>query len=539
MKKVKITQEQYNRIFPTNINESTEVKGGINRVNKSFKKEFSGSGVKNLSEDNFDIKAPVAGIPNSKMKMKKEPKSLDENILSPEVHQAVSQLIHNIWLNPSQHGLSPFFKQNGITWGDITTYLTSVGILGIAAGGARKLRNFFKTKFNSNQDIAKEQKKEDVEKIVDKITNDPEAPWNKNTSQSNQPNTTAPVFNANRFKPATKTSDAERASLMPYLDPNNTEMAFKKEDPEYTNRSTSNNPEDLMPYLDPNNTEMAFKNTDETFDIKTDSVGNYPEGTENNPRAPYNQSGPDLEHSKAKQIFKPVGMNKEIILLNGPDGLYVFDYENISREDLPNSAYELNEDDLAQYVNEKFKRISKGVGLEGFNNGAELVKMDEKLREQLAKFYNKDKKFVHLLNRVEEVTGAASSGAFTGSLGGSENSTKIEKKNTPANALISDEEEFLGKKIEEDTPLEETTTAAGGTPQSSSTGQYTQPAIWAKNKKNWKGAAKPEYPNGKIVDKDAKSDNVSLFETIAKKTGKTVEEVKNIIEAKGLKNKSL
>lgn len=500
MKKVKITQEQYDRLFTAKLTETTEVKGGINRVDKTFKKEFAGSGVKNLSEDNFDIKAPVAGISNSRMKMKKEPASLDENIFSPEVHQAVSELIHNIWLNPSQHGLSPFFKQHGVTWGDIASYLTSVGILGTAAGGVHKLVNFFKTKFNSNPQVAKQQKEQDIEKIVNKITKDPEAPWNKIQSEP-------PTYNPNRFKPLTRTSDAEHAAL--------------------------------MPYLDPDNKGMPFKNTDEAFDVKTSSIGNYPAGAENNPDAPYNQPEPRLEKSKAKQIFKPLGMNKEIVLLNGPDGIYVFDYDNLSREELPNTEYQLNDEDVAQYVNDNFKNLSKGVGLQGFHEGADLVKMDEKLREELAKIYNKDQKFVHLLNRVEETTGAASSGAFTGALGGG-NGPKIEKKNTPANSIISDEEEFLGgKKIEEEAPLEETTMAAGGTPQSSSTGQYTQPAIWAKNKKNWKGAAKPQYPNGKIVDKNVKSNDVSIYEAIAKKTGKTLEEVKNIIETKVLKNKPL
>ena len=568
MRKVKITQEQYDRLFTANLTESTEVKGGINRVDKTFKREFAGSDIKNLSEDNFDIKAPVAGIPNSKMKMKKEPASLDENIFSPEVHQAVSQLIHNIWLNPSQHGLDPFFKQHGITWGDITTYLTGVGVLGAAAGGVHKLVNFFKTKFNSNPEIAKEQKKEDIKKIVDKITKDPEAPWNKSQSENPEEaklDTSVPVYNPDRFKPLTRTSDEEKAALMHYLDPNNTGMPFKAEDPAYTNRSKSNDPKDLMPYLNPDNKGMPFKNTDETFDIKTSSIGNYPAGAENNPLAPYNQSGPELEKSKAKQIFKPLGMNKDIILLNGPDSMYVFDYENLDRNELPNPAYELNAEDLTQYVNENFKILSKGVGLGAFNKGVDLVKMDEHLREYLAKIYNKDKEFVHLLNRVEEMTGAASSGAFTGPLGGSSNGPKIDKNNTPANALISDEEEFLGGK-----KIDETTSAAGGTPQSSSSGQYTQPAIWAKDKKNWAANKKTQYPNGEMVEFDpctklnnnksaqngkcsqGAADNVvkthktkgsviskSIYETIAKKTGKTVKEVKNIIETKVLKNKPL
>ena len=173
MKKVKITKEQYNRLFTANLTESTDVKGGINRVDKNFKKAFANSGVENLSEEPFDIKAPLAGVPNSKMKMKKDPEALDESIVSPELHQAVSELIHNIYLNPSQAGLSTFFKQHGITWGDLITYLTSVGIIGAAGGGGYKLLNVFKTKFSHKPEVAQHQKEQDIEKIVDKVAKDP------------------------------------------------------------------------------------------------------------------------------------------------------------------------------------------------------------------------------------------------------------------------------------------------------------------------------------------------------------------------------
>ena len=40
--------------------------------------------------------------------------------------------------------------------------------------------------------------------------------------------------------------------------------------------------------------------------------------------------------------------------------------------------------------------------------------------------------------------------------------------------------------------MEEATTA-------SSSGQYSTPQIWAKNAKNWRGAAKPQWPGGKFV----------------------------------------
>ena len=75
-------------------------------------------------------------------------------------------------------------------------------------------------------------------------------------------------------------------------------------------------------------------------------------------------------------------------------------------------------------------------------------------------------------------------------------------------------------------------TSTAGSPQSSPSGQYTQPAIWAKNKANWRGAAKTQHPDGKMVNVKNSVASEAMYETIAKKTGKSVAEVKKIIETK-------
>jgi hypothetical protein len=227
----------------------------------------------------------------------------------------------------------------------------------------------------------------------------------------------------------------------------------------------------------------------------------------------------------------------------------VFDYSDLDRNDLPNNEYMLDIQDVSDYVNQNIGKLSKGVGVaDYFENQKELVKIDEPLKNELINIYSKDKTFAKELGGIEETTGAASSGAFTGPMTTNQS---------------------LGKPSTEIKSIEETT-AAGGTPQSSSTGQYTQPAIWAKDKKNWKGAAKTQYPNGEMVDIDTctklnnnKSaqngkccqgavDNVvkthktngsviskSIYETIAKKTGRSVTDVMNIIETKIINNKPL
>jgi hypothetical protein len=128
MKKIKITEEQYKKIF-INLSES-EVKGGINRVNKMFKKEFAES-----KEEKLNIKKPIVGIPNSSMKTRKEnpPPSLNEDIISNEVYEGIKEVLTNVYMNPSQKGLtSTFFLKYGITWGDIISYLTSMGVVGLA-----------------------------------------------------------------------------------------------------------------------------------------------------------------------------------------------------------------------------------------------------------------------------------------------------------------------------------------------------------------------------------------------------------------------
>tara|TARA_R110000824_G_scaffold179053_1_gene359068 strand:- start:4969 stop:5577 length:609 start_codon:yes stop_codon:yes gene_type:complete len=91
--------------------------------------------------------------------------------------------------------------------------------------------------------------------------------------------------------------------------------------------------------------------------------------------------------------------------------------------------------------------------------------------------------------------------------------------------------------------MEEATTA-------SSSGQYSTPQIWAKNEKNWRGAAKPQWPGGKFVKVKNKcktfpycnqgdinaldlTENVKIKEAIdkvSKKTGKNKEYVKELVK---------
>jgi len=158
MKKLKITSEQYNRLF-----ESTKIAGGINRVNKTFKQEFSNKDIKNLEEDNFDISNSIPTIPNSRIKMKKELKPLNESAYN-EIYTAVSHFLHNVWNNPSQEGLDPIFRRNGVTWGDFIKFYSGVGLLTLGVGGGIKINNIFNRIFSRNKLKRQKQKEEEFKK---------------------------------------------------------------------------------------------------------------------------------------------------------------------------------------------------------------------------------------------------------------------------------------------------------------------------------------------------------------------------------------
>lgn len=496
MKKVKITQEQYSKII-NNLNESKFVNGGINRVNNSVKKDF-----KTLEEDMSSIVTqPLAGISNTKMTKVKEPKlPIQEDIFSPEFHKAIHDLIQNIWLNPSQEGLDKALVQYGVTWGDIISYLTSVGVVAAMGSGVYKVKNYFKRKFSKNPEEAQQEKQEEIEKITQMIEKDPKAPWSKNRLKGDGTSTQV----------------------------NLTKMA-----------RTDAEPNELTPRM---STEENYYSA---------------EAHPDSPEAQTTKNEPEIQSATGEQPFRGLVMGSEIAILDSPDGKYAFYYDDIPREELPNPSYQLNIDDITDYVNKNINNLQKGEGVKDFEQ-MPLVKIDNALRYELLNLYSKDKSFTDALQKLDETTGASSSGAFTSTMSGPVGNND----NDPAKEINSLVDEANG----EEKPIEETTTAGGGTPQASSSGQYTQPQIWAKNKANWGPAKKTQYKGGQMVSFDSctklnnnksaqsggcsqgakdhvvkltKTKDSAIYEEIAKKTGRTIEEVKKLIESKTNKNKSL
>lgn len=330
---VKITKEQYNRIFASGlINESDEIKGGLNRVNKEFKKEFSGSKIQNIkpvSETDFDIKAPVAGIPNSRMKAAKSAKIDETEEKGDSFDKEVVELIK--YLYRKSDTLSSFWKSHGLSYDAICNTLLSKGLI-----------------------ISKDGRYE-----LSKNLGSPEA--------------------------AIKAVTDQLSTLLP--------------------------------------TQLPAKPVEVAED-------NYPAGAKDDPSAPWNQKDPEMTTpEKAKEIkLTPITYNDELVVLKDPQGqLYAFYHWSLETNDwLPYASvertyvgrdeegepdydydYESAEKDadvIANYVNDNLASLSKGEGLDDWESGVDLVKLDEPLKQDLLRTYDKDKNIVKSLGGLQEAS---------------------------------------------------------------------------------------------------------------------------------------
>ena len=223
--------------------------------------------------------------------------------------------------------------------------------------------------------------------------------------------------------------------------------------------------------------------------------------------------------------YKPLDLvhfNKEIaIFKDDANKLFVFYYFDKDKDDFKDYAainyrysgknsidsepeYDFEEwnidgDVLTRYVNDNLNELSKGKGLGAYEQGKDLCLIDDALKAELIGLYNKDKNLVTVLGGVSESTTAASSGSFSAPLG--TGSSDVIKRDI----------------------VDETT-------DSSSSGQYSQPAIWAKDPNNARFSHTPAIKGGKIV----KVSENFIYNQISKKLNKSVDEVKKIIKEQNI-----
>jgi hypothetical protein len=166
--------------------------------------------------------------------------------------------------------------------------------------------------------------------------------------------------------------------------------------------------------------------------LETEAVedgSNYAPGTEFSPTSPWNQSAPEYSEPirPKKIILKVIASNQEIaILKTESDKYYVCYFDNLSKDELKDYAeveigaddFDIDGDVIERYINFNLPKLSKGAGINDWENGVDIVKIDDQLKNELLKLYDKDRKITSILGGINEMTSAASSGAFVGPLSG-------------------------------------------------------------------------------------------------------------------------
>ena len=152
MKKLIITKEQYNSLIKAGLIKESGVKGGIDRVQKTFNNAFAGKDIKSVSEDSdFNIKAPNTDLPRAQQKPLGPKHNIDEakkggnNKISKEIKDLLKHL----------YGYTPEFNsdywvgEKGKSSDEICEHLTSKGHI------VKKGRNYIVPKSLGTKEEAK------------------------------------------------------------------------------------------------------------------------------------------------------------------------------------------------------------------------------------------------------------------------------------------------------------------------------------------------------------------------------------------------
>jgi hypothetical protein len=306
-KKIKITKEQYNRVFATKLYES------MNSVDKTFKKTFSSADIKNLEESNFDIKKPNTSLPKSVQG------TFGKDMIQEDLKNETLELIKYLYRKSDE--FPSFWTEKGVSYDDICDALISKGLI-IKKDG-------------SYQVSKKAGSKEEVINAIESTLNE------------------------------------------------------------------------LIGGTDSKKLETE--------------AGGYPAGAADDSRAPYNQPEPNMVTSiqpKEKKI-EVLAFNREIAILKAENQLLLFPYDHIERREfMPYAAverryigrdedgepdfeydedFEIDDEAISNYVNDNISKLKVGSGISGWENGEDLVKIDEPLKQELISLFGLNKNIVTAL----------------------------------------------------------------------------------------------------------------------------------------------
>lgn len=318
----------------------------------------------------------------------------------------------------------------------------------------------------------------------------------------------------------------------------------------------------------------ALANREQEDKIEEYEDGGYPAGTANDPSAPWNQSDTDYrEGDRIEGDFEVVGYNQELAILSNRVGaLFAFYYYDIDNSELEQYAdipreyigkdedgmpdydyadeFDIDEDVISSYVNDNIDSMSIGKGLDDFESGVDLVIIDSELRNDLISYHKDLEKY---LNKVGEATTSGSAGAFVPGLSiGGEPKYKPEVKIVPEEEI--DEATTMGGGA---VPTFDIPMGRGDKDKSFWHPKGSKGPKMKGNKVNEDSQTETQWKGGSFVKvkdkcnkfpycdqgagaielkktKRAVISNDHIVEEVAKKTNRSVEDVKKIINNKNI-----
>lgn len=537
---VQISKEQYNRIFASKKLNEDDPKGGLNRVDKTFKKEFVGQDIQNLkkvSEEKFDIKKQnkvpkVTAVVGQRDLTEAEGKEEQvEDPLKAEVLELVKYLYRK------SEKLSPFWEQNGMDYDAICDTLLAKNMI-VKNGGRYELSKILgnpQAALQAVEDTLRahvkpqgepELETEDAGGYPAGAEHDSAAPYNQK-----EPDTTKPT----QPKHLQLTPIAFNREICLFKGPDGAMYVFyhdnvdKNELKDYASltRHYVGKDEDGQPEYD----------YDDDFEIDIDVISNYV-----NDNLQHLSKGEGAEaYERGVDLVKiDDTLKSELLSLYDKDKKLVSVLNPIDEGDLEGvmGSFKAN---LVQAATPSDKpKISQSKIVAKL---AELKAKEEERRK--AEQAGIDAQSA-AAEEVDEMTSAASSGAFTGPM-----SSDIVKREMPDTPVVGETTVAGVGNFQYDTPggltmdlgksnpktkAEKTTQWAGGSfvkqpdcskPNNNKSAQNGGCNSGASSLKTKKTSGSINAPS--LGEND-------IYEAIATKTGKTIDEVKRIIESK--KNKA-
>jgi hypothetical protein len=248
--------------------------------------------------------------------------------------------------------------------------------------------------------------------------------------------------------------------------------------------------------------------------------------------------------SKQPMSYKVLYINREMSLLSKDGKLYFFNYQDSNFEDIIKNQYvgswesdiesgksDLTIEDMQNFINDYVSDMTVGVGDEGFNSGADLIELDDYGKQWVESTYGLDIEVKNILNQTNEADDFVSGikKAFTEPSQGGGNKSREELRAIELARRKKEKEDLKvqynsGEEVDELDEMTSTGSVGGSytaplfgaikkklqeiTQGSDSTGEYTAPAFKMKKnhtdfaETNPKAFQKTQWADGSLVEFD-------------------------------------